>query len=137
MRIITFFQNALPCLIVTYSSGLTHLCASPFYIFEDHSFAQDSETYETFQDDVHVQKVFPLTRIVGRCKKCMKLDNDARLRNDFTKIRAMMLQLRHSEEAYDDGSRVAFTIQVSKRILRYTSTGEYEILQCILRPHRV
>jgi len=57
---------------------------------------------------------FPIasnSRIVGRCKKCAKIDNDARLRCDFTKIRAMMTNLRRTEEGYNDGSRIAFTIQ--------------------------
>lgn len=59
---------------------------------------------------------FPIasnSRIVGRCTKCSKIDNDARLRNDFTKIRAMMTNLRRTEEGYSDGSRVAFTIQLA------------------------
>ena len=57
---------------------------------------------------------FPLasnSRIVGRCKKCSKLENNARLRHDFTKIRSILQHLRRSEEAFNDGSKIAFIIQ--------------------------
>lgn len=57
---------------------------------------------------------FPLasnSRIVGRCKKCSKLDNNARLRHDFTKIRNILQHLRRSEEDQNDGSKIAFIIQ--------------------------
>ena len=43
----------------------------------------------------------------------MKLDNDARLRQDFTQYRAMLKDLRRSEESFGDGSRIAFLLQVS------------------------
>jgi len=57
---------------------------------------------------------FPLasnSRIVGRCKKCSVLDNNARLRNDFTKVRCILQHLRRTEEAYNDNSKIAFGIQ--------------------------
>jgi len=57
---------------------------------------------------------FPLasnSKISGRCKKCCSLDNNARLRNDFTKVRCILQHLRQTEEAFNDGSRTAFIIQ--------------------------
>ncbi len=51
-------------------------------------------------------------RIIGRCRRCAKLDNDARLRQDFSKFRDMLLSLRRQEEEYNDGSKIAFIIQV-------------------------
>lgn len=57
---------------------------------------------------------FPLasnSKIVGRCIKCSRLDNNARLRHDFTKIRCIMQHLRRTEEAYNDHSKFAFIIQ--------------------------
>ncbi|EDO49624.1 predicted protein, partial [Nematostella vectensis] len=49
--------------------------------------------------------------VVGRCRKCLKLDNDARLRQDLSLYRAMLKDLRRSEENIDDGSRIAFLLQ--------------------------
>lgn len=57
---------------------------------------------------------FPLasnSKIAGRCKKCCKLDNNARLRHDFTKIRCILQHLRRTEEAFNDNSQIAFVIQ--------------------------
>eukprot|EP00794_Sanderia_malayensis_P007339 gene7339-8159_t len=57
---------------------------------------------------------FPLasnSKIVGRCRRCAKLDNDARLRQDFSKFSEMLLTLRRQEEEYNDGSKIAFIIQ--------------------------
>ena len=54
--------------------------------------------------------MFP-PRISGRCKKCCSLDNNARLRNDFTKVRCILQHLRQTKEAFNDGSRTAFIIQ--------------------------
>ena len=53
-----------------------------------------------------------LHRAVGRCRRCLKLDNDARLRQDSTQYRAMLKELRRVEESYDDGSRIALLLQV-------------------------
>ena len=53
-------------------------------------------------------------RVVGRCRKCMKLDNDARLRHDFSQYRAMLKELRRSEESFEDGSKIAYLLQVGK-----------------------
>ncbi|XP_065667473.1 IQ motif and ubiquitin-like domain-containing protein isoform X5 [Hydra vulgaris] len=57
---------------------------------------------------------FPLasnSKIAGRCSKCVKLDNTARLRNDFSKIHFMLLQIRLSEESFDDGSQIPYLMQ--------------------------
>ena len=50
-------------------------------------------------------------RVVGRCRKCMKLDNDARLRYDFSQYRAMLKELRRSEEIFEGGSKIACLLQ--------------------------
>ena len=50
---------------------------------------------------------------VGRCRRCTKLDNDARTRQDYSQYRFMLKGLRKSEEGMGDGSRIAFLIQVS------------------------
>ena len=39
------------------------------------------------------------------------MDNNARLRHDFTRIRNILQHLRRAEEGHDDGSKVAFIIQ--------------------------
>ena len=44
----------------------------------------------------------------------MKLDNDARLRHDFPQYTAMLKELRRSEESLEDGSKIAFLLQVGK-----------------------
>ncbi|CAH2278169.1 IQ and ubiquitin-like domain-containing [Pelobates cultripes] len=48
---------------------------------------------------------------VGRCRKCCKLDNEARKREDFTKYKALLKQLKKSETEYDDGARIAYLLQ--------------------------
>lgn len=42
----------------------------------------------------------------------MKLDNDARLRHDYSEYRAMLKELRRSEESFEDGSKIAYLLQV-------------------------
>ena len=42
----------------------------------------------------------------------MKLDNDARLRHDFSQYRAMLKELKRSEESFEDGSKIAYLLQV-------------------------
>ena len=42
----------------------------------------------------------------------MKLDNDARLRHDFSQYRAVLKELRRSEESFEDGSKIAYLLQV-------------------------
>ena len=44
----------------------------------------------------------------------MKLDNDARLRHDFPQYTAMLKELRRSKENLEDGSKIAFLLQVGK-----------------------
>ena len=44
----------------------------------------------------------------------MKLDNDARLRYDFSQYRAMLKELRRSEESFEDGAKIAYLLQVGK-----------------------
>ncbi|XP_071807363.1 IQ motif and ubiquitin-like domain-containing protein [Asterias amurensis] len=51
------------------------------------------------------------SRMVGRCRHCQKLDNDARARQDYSHYRYMLKALRKSEEAMNDGSRIAFLLQ--------------------------
>ncbi|XP_068703334.1 IQ motif and ubiquitin-like domain-containing protein [Montipora foliosa] len=51
------------------------------------------------------------SRVVGRCRKCMKLDNDARLRHDYSEYRAMLKDLRRSEESFQDGSKIVYLLQ--------------------------
>ena len=57
------------------------------------------------------------SRSVGRCRKCTKTDNDARVRQDYSHYRYMLKSLRRQEEAYGDGSKIAFLLQVSFHIL--------------------
>lgn len=51
------------------------------------------------------------SKVVGRCRKCTKLDNDARLRHDFSLYRIMLKDLRRSEENVADGSNIAYLLQ--------------------------
>ncbi|KAK3736399.1 hypothetical protein QZH41_017899 [Actinostola sp. cb2023] len=51
--------------------------------------------------------------VVGRCRKCLKLDNDARLRQDLLQYRIMLAELRRAEETFEDGSRISYLLQVS------------------------
>lgn len=56
--------------------------------------------------------IFSIYRVVGRCRKCTKLDNDARLRHDSSQYKVMLKDLRRSEESFEDGSKVAYLLQV-------------------------
>ena len=42
-------------------------------------------------------------------------DNDARLRHDFSQYREMLKELRCSEESFEDGSKIAYPLQVGKQ----------------------
>lgn len=53
------------------------------------------------------------SRNVGKCRRCAKIDNDARTRQDFSTYQHMLKCLRKSEEGQRDGSRIAFLLQVS------------------------
>ncbi|XP_053575168.1 IQ and ubiquitin-like domain-containing protein [Bombina bombina] len=50
-------------------------------------------------------------RTVGRCRKCSKLDNEARQREEFSKYKILFNHIRKSESEYDDGARIAFLLQ--------------------------
>jgi len=57
------------------------------------------------------------SRNVGRCRRCQKVDNDGRQREDHTYYKVMLKALRKSEEAMQDGSNICFLIQ--EHDLRY------------------
>ena len=52
------------------------------------------------------------SRSVGHCRSCRALDNKARDREDHSTYRAMLHEIRTSEERFADGSKVAFLMQV-------------------------
>ncbi|XP_072003117.1 IQ motif and ubiquitin-like domain-containing protein [Engystomops pustulosus] len=49
-------------------------------------------------------------RTIGRCRKCSKLDNEARQREEFTKYKMLLKQLKKSEADYEDGAKIAFLL---------------------------
>ncbi|XP_060100803.1 LOW QUALITY PROTEIN: IQ and ubiquitin-like domain-containing protein [Heteronotia binoei] len=51
------------------------------------------------------------SRTIGRCRRCCKLDNEARQREAFLKYKLMLRNLRQSEMNYKDGAKIAFLIQ--------------------------
>ncbi|KAH9490582.1 hypothetical protein Btru_033588 [Bulinus truncatus] len=57
------------------------------------------------------------TSSVGRCKKCEKIENDGRQREDHNYYRVMLKALRKSEEALQDGSSICYLLQ--EKDLRY------------------
>ncbi|XP_044132881.1 IQ and ubiquitin-like domain-containing protein [Bufo gargarizans] len=50
-------------------------------------------------------------RTIGRCRKCSKLDNEARQREEFTKYKMLLKQLKKSEADYGDDTKIAFLLQ--------------------------
>ncbi|XP_019364817.1 PREDICTED: IQ and ubiquitin-like domain-containing protein [Gavialis gangeticus] len=48
---------------------------------------------------------------VGRCRRCCKLDNEARQREAFLKYKFMLKNLRKSEADYQDDTKIAFLVQ--------------------------
>lgn len=52
------------------------------------------------------------TRTVGKCRTCQQIDNEARTRQESSQYRRMLRTLRRSEDAYQDGSHIAFLLQV-------------------------
>ena len=63
---------------------------------------------------------------VGRCKRCLKMDNDSRVRQDYSHYRYMLKALRRSEENYGDDSKIAFLLQVLTTLFTlstFTTTG--------------
>lgn len=57
------------------------------------------------------------SRNVGKCRRCTKMDNDARVRQDYSHYRYLLKALRKAEEAIGDGSKIAFLLQ--EHDLRY------------------
>ncbi|KAK0051920.1 IQ and ubiquitin-like domain-containing protein [Biomphalaria pfeifferi] len=57
------------------------------------------------------------TSSVGRCKKCEKIENDGRQREDHNYYRVMLKALRKSEEALQDDSSICYLLQ--EKDLRY------------------
>ena len=53
----------------------------------------------------------PPPRVVGHCRQCRELDNQARVREDFTLYRAMLRNIRKSEERFQDKSHIIFLLQ--------------------------
>ncbi|XP_077981682.1 IQ motif and ubiquitin-like domain-containing protein [Glandiceps talaboti] len=50
-------------------------------------------------------------RVVGKCRQCAKLDNDGRIRQDYSHYRLLLKNLRKAEEGFGDDSRIAFLLQ--------------------------
>ncbi|KAG8439832.1 hypothetical protein GDO86_005848 [Hymenochirus boettgeri] len=50
-------------------------------------------------------------REMGRCRKCSKLDNEAREREEFSKYKILLNNLKKSESDYGDKSRITFLLQ--------------------------
>ena len=57
---------------------------------------------------------FGYTGLLEDVGSVWRLDNDARLRHDFSQYRAMLKELRRSEESFEDGSKIAYLLQVGK-----------------------
>lgn len=57
------------------------------------------------------------SRNVGKCRRCTKIDNDARVRQDYSLYKFLLKQLRKAEEKMGDGSKIAFLLQ--EHDLRY------------------
>ncbi|XP_044851475.1 IQ and ubiquitin-like domain-containing protein isoform X1 [Mauremys mutica] len=51
------------------------------------------------------------SRTVGRCRRCCKLDNEARHREAFLKYKLMLKNLRKSEADYQDDAKIAYVVQ--------------------------
>ena len=49
---------------------------------------------------------------IGRCKACIKRDNDAHPRIDYGFYKVLLRQLREEEEKFDDDSRICHLIKV-------------------------
>ncbi|KAM4039505.1 IQ motif and ubiquitin-like domain-containing protein isoform 3-T4 [Anomaloglossus baeobatrachus] len=58
-------------------------------------------------------------RTTGRCRKCSKLDNEARQREEFTKYKLLLKQLKKSEAEYKDDAKIAFLLQVRFELQRF------------------
>lgn len=76
-------------------------------------------------------------RVVGHCRRCRELDNMARAREDYTLYRAMLRDIRKSEEAYKDDSHIIFLIQVRgvlPTVLRELYRGYFSVHNTALPP---
>ncbi|XP_023964889.2 IQ motif and ubiquitin-like domain-containing protein isoform X2 [Chrysemys picta bellii] len=51
------------------------------------------------------------SRTVGRCRRCCKLDNEARRREAFLKYKLMLKNLRKSEADYQDDAKIVYVVQ--------------------------
>uniref|UniRef100_W5NFY4 IQ motif and ubiquitin domain containing n=1 Tax=Lepisosteus oculatus TaxID=7918 RepID=W5NFY4_LEPOC len=51
------------------------------------------------------------SRSVGRCRKCSKLDNEARRREDLSKYKNILKHLRKSEAEHNEDAKIAFLLQ--------------------------
>ena len=70
---------------------------------------------------------------VGRCKRCLKMDNDSRVRQDYSHYRYMLKALRRSEENYGDDSKIAFLLQVRFRLSTSTKCTQILLHECSSR----
>ncbi|XP_074840214.1 IQ motif and ubiquitin-like domain-containing protein [Carettochelys insculpta] len=52
------------------------------------------------------------SRTVGRCRRCCKLDNEARRREAFVKYKLMLKNLRKSEAEYQDDAKITYIVQL-------------------------
>lgn len=59
------------------------------------------------------------SRSVGHCRSCRALDNKARDREDHSTYRAMLREIRASEERFADGSKIVFLMQVGEWVGRH------------------
>ena len=57
------------------------------------------------------------SRSVGKCRRCNKIDNDGRVRQEFSHYKFMLKALRDSEMEYGDNAKIAFLMQETD--LRY------------------
>ncbi|KAK3103197.1 hypothetical protein FSP39_017279 [Pinctada imbricata] len=76
------------------------------------------------------------SRNVGKCRKCTKIDNDARTRQDYSTYTHMLKQLRKAEERYADNSKIAFLLQwedvLDLTLVRWDKHQEWSPWNCIL-----
>ncbi|XP_009561881.2 IQ and ubiquitin-like domain-containing protein isoform X1 [Cuculus canorus] len=52
-----------------------------------------------------------ISRTMGRCRSCCKLDNEARKREVFFKYKLILKNLRKSEADYEDDAKIVFLVQ--------------------------
>ncbi|XP_014673283.1 PREDICTED: IQ and ubiquitin-like domain-containing protein isoform X2 [Priapulus caudatus] len=54
------------------------------------------------------------TRVMGRCRDCQRLDNNARRRDDHSLYQTLLRALRRVERSCDSESKIAFLLQVRR-----------------------